>query len=217
MKNIFQILEKFSIEVPEDKQKEISKAIAEQYKPIAEVQSLNNKIENLTTEKNNLQEKYDTDIAKRDEDLKELTEKLDNAGTDAEKLKSVTAELDTLKETYTKDKKDWEDKISSQQYEFAVKENVNGLKFTSNAAKKAFIQDVTAKGLTLENGKLLGFDDYVAEYAKEDEGVFVKEETEPKETKPKMITAPRSSEGQEGDVADEGEGSEGSEDTPLIW
>ena len=85
-----------------------------------------------------------------------------------------------MKETYKTDKANWEDQLAKQKYEFAVKEHANGLKFTSNAAKKAFINDVIAKDLKLQDGKLQGFDEYVEEYAKEDEGVFVKEKTENK-------------------------------------
>ena len=49
----------------------------------------------------------------------------------------------------------------------------SALKFTSESAKKAFLADLDAKNLPLQDdGTLLGFDDYVASYKKTDPGAF---------------------------------------------
>ena len=219
MKNIFQILEKFDVTVPEDKQKDISKMVAEQYKPIAEVELLNNKIENLKEDKRVLQAKYDEDITKRDEDLKNLEDKLQNAGTDSEKLEETLKELASFKDKYEEDKKNYETQLEKQRYEFAVKEKVNGLEFTSNAAKKAFIQDVIEKELKLENDELLGFDDFVEQYKKEDEGVFVKKDDsdgdneKDNQSQPKFST--KSNKNSDDESKDEGDS--GATERPLIW
>ena len=55
-----------------------------------------------------------------------------------------------------------------------------GLKFSSASAKKAFLSDLTAKKLTLEDGKLLGFEDYVKTYKEQDPGAFAPEGAPPR-------------------------------------
>lgn len=53
--------------------------------------------------------------------------------------------------------------------------------FSSNGARKAFVADLTEKGLKLENGKLLGLDDFVTEYKTNDPGAFAPETPPPDE------------------------------------
>ena len=56
---------------------------------------------------------------------------------------------------------------------YAADSAASGLKFTSDSAKKAFLADLNAKKLPLQDdGTLLGFDDYVASYKKTDPGAF---------------------------------------------
>ena len=51
-----------------------------------------------------------------------------------------------------------------------------GIKFSSESAKKAFLADLTAKKLTLQDdGTLLGFDDFVKSYKQADPGAFAQE------------------------------------------
>lgn len=59
---------------------------------------------------------------------------------------------------------------------YAADSAASGLKFTSDSAKKAFMADLKAKNLPLQDdGTLLGFDDYVASYKKTDPGAFAPE------------------------------------------
>lgn len=59
---------------------------------------------------------------------------------------------------------------------YAADSAASGLKFTSDSAKKAFLSDLKAKNLPLQDdGTLLGFDDYVASYKKTDPGAFAPE------------------------------------------
>lgn len=82
-----------------------------------------------------------------------------------------------------KSAKDWEDKhktdtaalqakIDQQAYGFAVERAVSGEKFSSSAARKAFIADLTAKGLKLEGEKLIGYDDFKKSYQEADPAAF---------------------------------------------
>ena len=91
---------------------------------------------------------------------------------DADKLK----EIKTLNDKYENDTKDLNTKLSKQSYDFKVKELTTGLKFSSESAKKAFIADLTAKELKLEEDKILGFDDFVKSYQESDPNAFTKEE-----------------------------------------
>lgn len=183
MKNIYDILKSFQIEIPADKKEEFEKLLNENYKTISEMSNIQNKLEKAEGERDTYKDKYDTDIKQRDADIKDLQTKLKNAGTDAEKLKNLETDLATLQTNYDTAKTDYEKKLADQAYEFAIKEKVAGLKFTSNSAKKAFLADITADRLKMKNGDLIGFDDYVSKYKEQDAGAFVTEQTDP-ETKP---------------------------------
>lgn len=183
MKNIYDILKSFQIEIPADKKEEFEKLLNENYKTISEMSNIQNKLEKAEGERDTYKTKYDEDIKQRDADIKDLQTKLKNAGTDVEKLKNLETDLATLQTNYDTAKTDYEKKLADQAYEFAIKEKVAGLKFTSNSAKKAFLADITADRLKMKDGDLIGFDDYVSKYKEQDAGAFVTEQTDP-ETKP---------------------------------
>ena len=209
MENIYEILKSFGISVPEDKKEEFAKQFNENYKTLAEVNNLKSKLSNAETERDNLQAKYDTDIAQRDTDLNDLKQKLADAGTDAETLKNLQSELDTLQTNYTNAQDDYKKALDKQAYEFAIKEKTNSLQFTSASAKKAFLSDALAKNLTMDNGNILGFDDFVNAYKEQDAGAFITETPRPnfssKSTKPDEPTGTKTNEGKEG------------KERPLIW
>ena len=73
-----------------------------------------------------------------------------------------------------------EQQIAELKASHAAASAAAGIKFSSESAKKAFLADLTAKKLTLQDdGTLLGFDDYVASYKKSDPGAFAKEQGYP--------------------------------------
>lgn len=161
MENIFTILGNHGIEISEDKKKDFEKDLLKNYKTIAEFEAI----------KETLKQTQD-DLKSRDTDLEEVRKQLAESGDDKEALAKANKSLEELQKTYEDKKKEYESNLAKKDYEFAVKEKISNLEFTSNAAKKAFTHDIIEKGLKLENGELLGFDDYVAEYKKNDEGVF---------------------------------------------
>lgn len=69
-------------------------------------------------------------------------------------------------------------------YGHTVETAVAGLKFTSTAAKKAFVADLTAKKLTVQDGKLLGLDDFVNAYKQSDPSAFASENPVPQFVRP---------------------------------
>lgn len=194
MDNIFDIIKSFGLEVPSDKKDAFEKKVLENYRTVSEVNKLNDKLEQAKTEKDNLQTQYDTDIRKRDSDIKDLEKKLKDAGTDVDKLATLQNDLTTLQTDYDTAKSDYEKKLAEQAYEFAVKEKVSELKFSSNSAKKAFISDAINEELKMKDGELQGFDTFLENYKKNDAGAFASEDTlKPKEDdKPKPQFAGKS-------------------------
>ena len=211
MKNIYEILKSYGIEIPEDKKEAFDKEVLENYKTVKEVDTLRNKLEAAESDKKAIEEKYNTDIAQRDTDLATLQEKLKNAGADADKLSNLQTDFDTLQQTYNTAKADYEKQLAKQAYDFAIRENVANLKFSSNSAKKAFIADITAKNLSMENGKILGFDDFVNAYKEQDAGAFVvDDDTEAGKPKPTFS-------GKTTPTPDEPTPEHENKDRPLIW
>ena len=211
MKNIYEILKSYGIEIPEDKKEAFDKEVLENYKTVKEVDTLRNKLEAVESDKKAIEEKYNTDIAQRDTDLATLQEKLKNAGADADKLSNLQTDFDNLQQTYNTAKADYEKQLAKQAYDFAIRENVANLKFSSNSAKKAFIADITAKNLSMENGKILGFDDFVNAYKEQDAGAFVvDDDTEAGKPKPTFS-------GKTTPTPDEPTSEHENKDRPLIW
>lgn len=180
MDNIFDILTEYGVEIPADKKKDFEKAVLENYKTASEVANLQSKL-------GTLQKQYDEEIKKRDDDLTSLQEQLKNADVDAVKVKDLNDKIASIQEENEKAIKAYEQQLESQRYEFAIKEKANNLKFSSTSAKKSFIADAIAKGMKLDGDNVLGFDDFVEAYKKEDAAAFseIGEET----TKP-HFTAP---------------------------
>lgn len=126
-------------------------------------------------------------ISTRDKDLAGLKSQLEAAGTDAEKLSQLTGEFDTLKGKYDADTKAYKAQLKKQAYEFAVREFANSKNFTSNAAKRDFIQSMIAKDLKMENDIILGAEDFVTAYSTNNADAFVTKEVEPEQPKPHFV------------------------------
>ena len=58
------------------------------------------------------------------------------------------------------------------QRNFALKEQAAGLKFSSESAKRAFMADLEAQKLPIQDGKVLGFDDFAKSYRERDPGAL---------------------------------------------
>lgn len=110
-----------------------------------------------------------------------LKSQLDEANKSLQSFKDmdvdgIKAKVDEWEKKYTTDTQSLKDQLADAQYGFSVKEAVAGLKFTSEGAKKAFVADLTAKKLPLQEGKLLGLDDFVKGYKENDPGAFAAED-----------------------------------------
>ena len=106
-------------------------------------------------------------------------------------IATLTAERDTARTSLGEANKklegydpDWKQKAADAQQQaeqqiagikarYAAASAADALKFTSESAKKAFLSDLAAKKLPLQDdGKLLGFDDFVKSYKESDQGAF---------------------------------------------
>lgn len=129
-------------------------------------------------EKTNLNAQIETlngTITARDEDLANLQKQLEEAGEDATKLAELNNSFTALQSKYDADVKGYQEQMQKQAYEFAVREFANTKNFTSNAAKRDFVNSMLAKQLSLEDGKILGREDFVEKYAEENADAFVVE------------------------------------------
>ena len=115
----------------------------------------------------------DDTIKTRDTDLATLQDQLKNAGTDADKLGKLTDDFANLQKQYDKDTKAYEKQLKDQAYKYAVRDFANQQKFTSQAAKRDFINSMLEKNFTMENDVIVGASDFVTAYTKDNTDAFV--------------------------------------------
>ena len=133
-------------------------------------------------------------ISTRDTDLETLKKQLEEAGADAGKLSELTSQFQALQNKYDTDSKNYKKQLQEQAYEFAVREFANTKAFSSQAAKRDFIQSMIAKQLKMENNSILGADDFVNMYAENNQDAFMEEwdeddedEFQPANDKPQFV------------------------------
>ena len=125
-------------------------------------------------------------LASRDTDITGLQEKLTAATADASKL------VEVQQAKYTRDQKDWETKTTKQRKEFMVRERANGLKFTSEAAKRDFLGQANVKDFQLDGETLIGYNEFFDKYKAENPTAFVEEKpadppADPPAPKPNIV------------------------------
>lgn len=121
-------------------------------------------------------------LANRDNDLKDVKTQLENAGVDREKLSSLTTQLNDLQNKYTADTKKLEADMLAQRKTYAVKEYANSKKFTSQAARRDFEHYLMTKEFSMsDDGVLMGGEDFVKEYSKDNADAFVVDAPESKQ------------------------------------
>ena len=113
------------------------------------------------------------DIERKNQTIATLTAERDTARTQLgeanKKLEGYDPDWKTKAENAARQARQ---QVEALQSDFAAQSAVSGLKFSSESAKKAFLAELKAKKLTLQEGKLLGFDDFLADYRKTDPGAF---------------------------------------------
>ena len=130
-------------------------------------------------------EGLNTTIKDREGDITTLQEKLKEASGDAEKLSTITSELEGLKSKYKADTDNLNARLKQQAKDFAVRDFVGTKKFTSKAAQRDFTNYLMSKDFEVQDGKIMGGEDYVDAYTKDNADAFVIEKRdEQKPTKP---------------------------------
>ena len=170
MKNIHTILSELGITVPEDKKAGLDKAVAENYKTAAEFEK---KVNRLTEDLNAEKQRADT----AEETLKGFE------GIDPAK---VNEEIGKWKKQAEEAQQNAQKQLEERDFNDALKAELEGIKFTSGAARKAVEAEIRGAGLKLKNGKILGLSDMIEQLRKDDASAFSDDKTPP----PAKFTAP---------------------------
>lgn len=151
------------------------KVMAQYGKDVSKLQKENEK---LTADRDKEKERADT--------AEETLKKFD--GVDVE---TMQAELATWQQKAKDAEKDYADKLAQRDFEDALKEEISGYKFTSEAAKEAIMARIRAAGLKVSDGKILGLYDLLAQMKEKDASAFVDEKQEQLEAgRAKPFTGP---------------------------
>ena len=134
-------------------------------------------IPNITDEQlGQIMDLHGADIERQKQTIATLTTERDTARTQLgeanKQLEGYDPEWKTKAEQAENNAKA---QVAELQSDFAAQSAVSGVKFSSESAKKAFLSDLKAKKLPLQEGKLLGFDDYLKSYKESDPGAFAPE------------------------------------------
>lgn len=162
MQKLIETLKSFGIEIPADKQADVKKALSEHYKNTAEH---NKAISKLEADRDAWKEKAES----AEETLKGFE------GIDPAQVQSQLAEYKKKAEDAEKDR---DAKLYERDFADALKAELEGVKFTSEAAKKSVMADIKAAGLKLKDGKILGLNDLISQIKEKDASAFVDEKQE---------------------------------------
>lgn len=108
--------------------------------------------------------------------LKETNDKMQELSkVDTEELKQ---QIIDLQKKYEEDTKALNSKYEAREYDIKLNDYAKDLKFSSNSARKSFMNDLKEKELKFEDDKLVGFDDFVNSYKESDPDAFIEEKKE---------------------------------------
>jgi hypothetical protein len=178
MQNIIEILKSNGIEVPEDKVAAINKSVSENYKTISEVEKKTNKLE---MERDSWKQKAES----AEETLK---------GFEGKDIETITRERDEWKQKAENAEKDYSAKMAEHEKQELLKEAFADVKFTSESAKKTIMAQI-GEGVSVKNGKLIGFNDLLEDAKKNDASAFVDEAQENLENNKAKFTDPMNNKG----------------------
>lgn len=186
MKDILTILKEFGINVEAGKEKDITAAVSKEYKTINE---------------------YDKKVKALEEERDGYKNQLETANDTLKKLDGLDPEvIKTERENYEKKIKDLQEEYQKEKetknYEEAVDKSLEGMKFTSEYAKKAVKAEIMAAGLKQVDGKLIGLNDLVEAIKSKDAAVFVNEEQQNLENNKARFTSNLNTSHQEQKAAD---------------
>lgn len=165
--NIVEKLKQFNVEVTP----EMEKAFAGDFLSDKEVEK---KLSKLQTENETLKERAET---------AEGTLK----GFEGKDFDEITRERDEWKRKAEEAEKNHAEKMAEYEKQELLKEALANVEFTSESAKKTIVSMIT-EGVSVKNGRLIGFNDLLEEAKKSDASAFVDKEQQILEEKKAKFT-----------------------------
>lgn len=175
MQKLIDTLKSFGIEIPEDKQADVKKALSEHYKNAKEVAKTLSKVEG---ERDDWKERAET----AEETLK---------GFDGIDPANVKTELETWKQKAADAEKEFNAKIYERDFDDALKTALESVKFSSPAAKRSVTADIKSAGLKLKDGKILGLNDLIEQMKQAEPDTFVDEGQQQAQQQQARFATPR--------------------------
>lgn len=142
------------------------------------------------------------DIKKAKDDLKAMTDDRDQWKSKAETAEDalnkfdgiepdkIRAELDEWKQKAADAEKEAQKQIAERDFADALKAELDGISFSSEAAKRAITAEIKGAGLTLKNGKILGLNDLIAQLKESDASAFIDDSAEKAKQQQAKFTQP---------------------------
>ena len=170
MQNIEAILKQFGLEIPKEQAEEFRRTFHENYKTVKDY-------EKLETDR----DKWKGQAETAEETLKKF---------DGVDLETMQTELNTWKQKAETAKNDYEQKIYERDFSDAMKNELESVKFSSDAAKRAVMSEIKESGLKLKDGKILGLPDLIGQIKERDASAFVDEKQEQARQQAARFTVP---------------------------
>lgn len=174
MKNILEICKDFGLEIPADKQADFSKAVAENYKTVAE---FDKKVGKLEAERDTHKERADT----AEETLKSFE------GIDPTK---VNEEISKWKKAAEEAQQNAQKQLAERDFNDTLKAELDKIQFTSAAARRDVEAQIRAAGLKHKDGVILGLTDLINQIKTAEADAFVDEHQQQLENGKTKFTQP---------------------------
>lgn len=178
MKNVATILREMGIELTEEQEKELLKQTATEYITRAEHDK---KIERLEADRDQYKGQLDeanAQIAKFD-------------GIDPAKVKEDIAAWQQKAENA---EKEYTQKLAARERRDLISKELDKYKFSSRAARDSIASKLEADEITVKDGRLMGFEDYIKAYRESDADAFAPD------NQPASFTTPAAGNGSGGEI-----------------
>lgn len=172
MQKLIETLKEFGLTIPAEKEADVKAALAKHYKNVAEHDKTVSKIE---SDRDNWKSRAET----AENTLKSFE------GIDPAKVKD---EIATWKKKAEDAETEYNSKMAEHEKAELLKSAFEGIEFTSESAKKAIWSQIS-EGVTVKNGKLIGFNDLIEDAKKNDASAFVDKQQQNLEQNKARITS----------------------------
>lgn len=137
------------------------------------------------------------DFNTKNEEKKALAEQLESANKQIEEFKSMDIEgirkaADDWKEKFENAENEYKKKVAEMTFDNLLSDKLSDVKFTSEYAKKGVFNEIKEKGLKVDNGSIIGFDEVFESIKKAQPSAFESDEPKPQFTKTLDTTNPTS-------------------------